>query len=374
MQFKDLTRQYNTLKTEINRGIEDVITSSDFILGKPVWDFENLLAEYVGRKHCIGVGSGTDALVLALRAYDIGPGDAVFVPDFTYIASASCVALVGATPVFVDIDPDTFNICPVSLKERIESIKKSGELEPKVIISVDLFGLPADYGAISEIAKQYKLIVIEDAAQGFGGKIAGKAACSFGDISTTSFFPAKPLGSYGDGGAVFTDDDIIDRRIRSLRAGGKSDYDKYDNIEIGYNSRLDTIQAAVLIPKLNAFKEFELDAINRIAERYTKRLNGNVITPYVPEGFFSSWAQYTIRFKCINEREHIKKRLKENNIPSMIYYPRGLHQQKAFVNRNLHDDMFKNTVAATKTVLSLPIHPYLQEDEVDLITSVVLGE
>lgn len=373
MQFRDLKKQYEVLKPEINAGIQEAINSTAFILGKPVTELESQLAEYVGRKHCIGVGNGTDALVLSLRAYNIGAGDAVFVPDFTYIASASCVALVGAMPVFTDIDLRTFNISPTALEETIKRTLAEDKLTPKAIIAVDLFGLPADMPAIAEIAKKYGLLLIEDGAQGFGGRINGKIACSFGDISTTSFFPAKPLGCYGDGGAIFTDDDAIDQRLRSLRAGGKSPTDKYDNREIGYNSRLDTLQAAILLPKFKAFRDYELEAVNKVADWYTDHLKDGVVTPYIPEGYYSSWAQYTIRVKDAETRNALQAKLKEVGIPSMIYYPRGMHQQQVFVSMQLEDALFPNTVEATQTVLSLPMHPYMNEETVGQICDVILN-
>ena len=249
MQFRDLKKQYHVLKPEIDAGIQSVLDSSSFILGKQVIELEEKLAKYVGRKHCVTCASGTDALVLSLMVNDIGEGDAVFVPDFTYIASASCASLVNATPVFVDINLSTFNMDANALDEAIQRTIKEGKLTPKVVIPVDLFGLPADFDSIKKVAEKYNLLVLEDAAQGFGGMLNGRKACSLGDISSTSFFPAKPLGCYGDGGAIFTDDDSVDERLRSIRAGGKSPYDKYDNREIGTNSRLDTIQAAILLPK-----------------------------------------------------------------------------------------------------------------------------
>ena len=373
MQFRDLKKQYEALKSEIDAGIQSVIESTAFILGKPVAELEEKLADYVGKRHCVACASGTDALVLSLMVNDIGHGDAVFVADFTYIASASCASLVGATPVFVDIDLKTFNICPDALEAAIERTIKEGKLKPKAIIPVDLFGLPADFKRIVGIAKKYNLLVLEDAAQGFGGSINGKKACSFGDISATSFFPAKPLGCYGDGGAIFTDDDSVAERLKSLRAGGKSPLDKYDNREIGLNSRLDTIQAAILLPKLKAFADYELEAVNKVASWYSERLLTSVVIPFIPEGFYSSWAQYTIRFRNEEERNTVQAKLKESGIPSMIYYPRGMHQQAVFKHMNLSSDLFPNTVEATKTVLSLPMHPYLNESQVDEIASKVLG-
>lgn len=372
MQFRDLKKQYEVLKSEIDAGIQDTINSSAFILGRPVSQLEEELASYVGRKHCISCASGTDALVLALKVHNVGAGDAVFVPDFTYIASASCASLVNATPVFVDIDLNTFNMDIMSLERAIERTIKEGRLTPKSIIPVDLFGLPADYSNINLIAKKYGMFVLEDAAQGFGGSINGKKACSFGDISATSFFPAKPLGCYGDGGAIFTDEDAIDERLRSIRAGGKSPTDKYDNREIGYNSRLDTIQAAILLPKLKAFAEHEVDDVNKAAKWYTDRLREFVVTPFIPEGYISSWAQYTIRLENRKQRDEMQTKLKAAGIPSMVYYPRGMHQQQVFKYLELSDELYPNTVKATDTVLSLPMHPYLDEATVDSICKEIL--
>ena len=374
MQFRDLHAQYQVLKEDIDKGINDVINSTSFILGKQVIELENELAKYVGRKHCITCGNGTDALVLALKAHNIGRGDAVFTADFTYIASASCAELVGATSVFADIDLNTFNISPNSLEIQIKKVINEGKLKPKAIVPVDLFGLPANFEEIEKIAKKYNLIIVEDAAQGFGGNIKGKMACSFGDISCTSFFPAKPLGCYGDGGAIFTDDDSIAERLRSLRAGGKSPVDKYDNREIGTNSRLDTIQAAILLPKFHAFKDYEVNDVNKVAGWYTELLKDKVVTPKVPSGYLSSWAQYTILLKNSEERSKVQSKLKENGIPSMIYYPRGMHQQQAFKNLGLKDSDYPNAIEATKRVLSLPMHPYMKKEDVELICSVILKE
>lgn len=371
MQFRDLKAQYQVLKPEIDKGIQSVLDSSGFILGKPVAELEEHLAAYVGRKHCVSCANGTDALQLSLMAMDIGEGDAVFTSDFTYFASAGASSILGATVILVDIDERTFNISPEALEASIKRVISEDKLTPKVIVPVDLFGQPADYSKIIPIAKKYGLKILEDGAQGFGGSIGGKRACSFGDISTTSFFPAKPLGCYGDGGAIFLDDDELDQRLRSLRAHGKSPTDKYDNREIGINSRLDTIQAAILLPKFKAFAEYEFNAVNQAANWYNKRLAGKVITPFVPEGYYSSWAQYTIMLKDNDTRNKIQSALKENEIPSMIYYPRGLHQQKAYEAMNLPDEWYPNTIKAAQTVLSLPMHPYLTEEDVERISKVI---
>ena len=371
MQFRDLKAQYAALKDEIDAGIREVIGSSAFILGKPVAELEEQLAAYTGRKHCVACGNGTDALTLALMAWDVGPGDAVFTSDFTYFASAGCAAILGATPVFADIDLRTFNMDPDALEEQIRRVIREGKLRPKAVIPVDLFGQPADYGRILPVAEKYGLKVLEDGAQGFGGAIRGKKACSFGDMSITSFFPAKPLGCYGDGGAVFTDSDEEDARLRSLRALGKSPADKYDNREIGMNSRLDTLQAAILLPKLRAFEAHELADVNRAAGWYTERLAGCVAVPEVPEGFLSSWAQYTVLFRNREERDAARERLQAAGIPSMVYYPRGLHQQEAFRAMQLPDEWYPNTMEATKRVLSLPMHPYLAEEDAERVCGVI---
>ena len=374
MQFRDLKAQYEALKPEIDKGIEEVINSTAFILGKPVTELENKLAEYVGRKHCVGCANGTDALQLALMIWGIGPGDAVFTSDFTYFASAGTTSILGGTPVLVDIDLTTFNMSPDALEEQIRRVIAEGKLKPKAVIPVDLFGQPADYDKILPIAEKYGLKVLEDAAQGFGGNIRGKMAGSFGDISTTSFFPAKPLGCYGDGGAIFTDDDEVDARLRSMRAQGKSPTDKYDNREIGMNSRLDTLQAAILLPKFKAFVDYELDAVNKVAVWYTERLKDRFVTPVVLDGFYSSWAQYSILLKDKETRDAMQKKLKEKGIPSMIYYPRGLHQQEAYRWMNLPDEWYPNTMEATRRILALPMHPYMTEEMVDQVVFAMMGE
>lgn len=372
MQFRDLKKQYEILKPKIDEAIFGVINDTNFILGKQVKDLEDKLSSYVGRKYCVSCANGTDALVLALMVMGVGKGDAVFVPDFTYIATASSVSFAGATPIFVDIDLDTFNMSPESLEEVIKKVADEGKYNLKAIIPVDLFGLPANYDEILNIAKKYNLKVIEDAAQGFGGNINGKRACSYGDISCTSFFPAKPLGCYGDGGAIFTDDERIDDLLRSLRANGKSKVDKYDNIMIGMNSRLDTLQAAILKVKFDAFVDYELETVNNVCKWYTEKLSEKYKTPLMPDGYYSSFAQYTILCKDENERNNLQKKLKENEIPSMIYYPRGMHEQKCFANLDSSYDDFANCIEATKRVLSLPMHPYLTESEVNMICEVML--
>ena len=290
MEFRDLKQQYQLHKTEIDTAIQSVLNHADFVGGNKVRQLESELAKYVGVKHCITCANGTDALQLSLMTWNIGRGDAVFVPDFTFFSSGEVVPLVGATPVFVDIDEDTYNISSKSLERAIKHVLENTDLNPKVIVAVDLFGQPADFGKIRQIAKKYNLFILEDAAQGFGGKIEERKVCSFGDIATTSFFPAKPLGCYGDGGAVFTDNDEWAQLLRSYCVHGKGK-DKYDNVRIGMNSRLDTLQAAVLLEKIKFFDE-ETVRCNQAAQEYTKHLQSIVKVPVIKKGMYSSWAQY----------------------------------------------------------------------------------
>lgn len=361
MQFRDLKKQYEALKTEIDSAISGVITASSFISGPQVGELERQLAEYVGRKHCITCGNGTDALSMALMVWGIKEGDAVFVPDFTFFATGEIVSFESATPVFVDVDEDTFNMDPEKLEEAVKSVLEEGKLTPRLIIPVDLFGLPADYQKIEEIAQKYDLKILEDGAQGFGGRMGEKRACSFGEISTTSFFPAKPLGCYGDGGAIFTDSDEIAAYLESIRVHGKGSY-KYENIRIGWNSRLDTLQAAIMLPKLQAFQEYELDRVNAIAERYKEALAGIIKAPVIPENFYSSWAQYTIQLEDREERNGLQEFLKGKGIPTMVYYPIPMHRQKAYEGVKLYQEC-PVTEKLCQTVLSLPIHPYMEEEE-----------
>ena len=368
MQFRDLKQQYQVLKKDIDKAMIKVATDCNFISGSQVSQLEKELAEYVGVKHCITCANGTDALSIAMMAWGIGGGDAVFVPDFTFFSSGEIVSHCGATPVFVDVDKDTYNIDCSSLEKAIEKVKAEGKLKPKAVVAVDLFGLPADYVSLRPIAEKHGLLILEDGAQGFGGEINGKRACSFGDIATTSFFPAKPLGCYGDGGAIFTDDDELASLMESIRVHGKGTM-KYDNVRIGLNSRLDTIQAAILSVKLKAFKEYEVEAVNRVAEKYTELLKDTVKTPVIPEGFYSSWAQYTIRLDGRETRDALQAELKEHGIPSMIYYPKPMHMQKAFELDEHYPFECKNTTELCDTVLSLPMHPYLKEEDIQEVVA-----
>lgn len=372
MEFRDLKKQYQMLKEEIDQAILDVVKDGNYILGTQVSQLEDELSEFSGSKHCVCCGNGTDALVLALMYWNIGPGDAVFVPDFTCFASVTCILTRGAEPVFVDIDLKTFNMDPNSLEEAVLNVTREGRIRPRVIMPVDLFGLPADYGRILEIARKYSLLVLEDAAQSFGASINGRNTCTFGDISTTSFFPSKPLGCYGDGGALFTGSREIADRLKSMRFLGRSVADQYDNINIGLNSRLDTLQAAILLKKLRAFKEYELDCVNRIAEYYSSLLKNVVSIPRIPEDFYSSWAQYTILLENEAQRDSLKDYLSTSGVPSAVYYPRPMHLQKACEGLATPLVSLANSVHASKCALSLPMHPYLTDEEVEMITTTII--
>ncbi|WP_394238253.1 DegT/DnrJ/EryC1/StrS family aminotransferase [Niallia oryzisoli] len=370
MEFRDLKTQYRTYKQEIDTAIQQVLDSAQFIGGKPVSELEEQLAHYVGVQHCITCANGTEAMTLLLMAWGIGKGDAVFVPDYTFFSTGEVVSFSGATPVFVDVQRDTFNIDPVHLEKMITKTIEEGGLTPKAIIPVDLFGLLADYEEIEKLAKKYQLLVLEDGAQGFGGSIKGKRACSFGDAATTSFFPAKPLGCYGDGGAIFTNDDELATHIQSLKVHGKGLH-KYDNVRIGVNSRLDTLQAAVLQVKLKAFIDHELEDINQVARLYNERLSEIVETPIIPKGYDSSFAQYTIKLKNKRQRDTLQSKLKDYGIPSMIYYGKPMHQQGAFKDLHYDDKEYPVATELSDIVLSLPMHPYMKVDDVLKVTKVI---
>ena len=369
MEFRDLKKQYQYMKPEIDSAVTDVMTNGSFIGGSIVTELEEQLADYVGVRHCISCANGTDALQLALMAWGIGKGDAIFVPDFTFFSSGEVVSAVGATPVFVDITERTFNISTDSLEIAIKRVMAETDLKPRVVVAVDLFGQPAEHEKIREIADKYNLLVLEDGAQAFGGSINGKKTCSFGDIGTTSFFPAKPFGCYGDGGAVFTDSDEWDSLIRSYKVHGKG-RDKYDNVRIGMNSRLDTMQAAILKVKLKHFKEHELADVNSVANMYDEKLgvsgivSSRIKCPLILDGYESSWAQYTILLDSEEQRNDLQIRLKENGIPAMIYYPKGLSKQKAFQNQSIAYAV-TNSERISKTCISLPMGPYIEKTDVE---------
>jgi len=372
MQFIDLQAQYQHLKTRIEQRIQNVLEHGKYIMGPEVQQLEKKLAEYVGVKHVVTCANGTDALTLSMMVLDVKEGDAVFCPTFTFFATAETIAFQKATPVFVDSNENTFNICPVDLEKRIEQVIAEGKLKPKAIIAVDLFGLPSNYPELERVAEKYNLKLIEDAAQGLGGSINGKKAGSFGDIAITSFFPAKPLGCYGDGGAVFTDNDEYADLLRSLRIHGKG-IDKYDNVRVGVNSRLDTIQAAILLEKLEEFPH-ELKSRDLIAKNYTENLHNIYKTPFVPEGYFSSWAQYTI---VSENRDKEVATCKNEAIPTMIYYGKCMHEQTAFSSLGYVNGDFPVAEKLSKSVLSLPMHPYLLEEQqksiLELLKSSVLN-
>ena len=372
MQFRDLKKQYQVLKDRIDPAVIEVMTDANFIHGPQVGELEKQLADYTGTKHCVTCGNGTDALYLAMLVWQIKETDAVFVPDFTFFSSGEIVALAGATPIFVDVDQDTYNIDPVKLEEQVRKVAAEGRLTPRAVVAVDLFGLPADISAVREITDKYGMYLLEDAAQGFAGEIDGKKACSFGEISATSFFPAKPLGCYGDGGAVFTDNDEWAALLRSYCVHGKGS-NKYDNIRLGVNSRLDTVQAAVLKVKLEALEEYELTDVNRVAEKYTAALEGVVKTPVIPDGMYSSWAQYTVQLPDREARDGLQAYLKSNDVPAMIYYQKPMHRQDAFsATKDLYrDEDFEVTNRLCETVLSLPMHPYMTDGDIERVSDLI---
>jgi UDP-2-acetamido-2-deoxy-ribo-hexuluronate aminotransferase len=374
MEFIDLKKQYEVIEKNINIRFQEILQDSRFIMGKEVRELEEILANYVGVKHCITCANGTDALQLALMAKSIGEGDAVFVPSFTFYATSEAVSFIGATPVFVDVKHGTFNLDPDKLETAIQGVQRERRLKPKAVIPVDLFGLPAEYDKIRKITEKYGMIIVEDAAQGFGGSINGKKACSFGDISTTSFFPAKPLGCYGDGGAIFTNDEQAADLINSLKIHGKG-RDKYQNTRVGMNSRLDTLQAAVLLEKIKIF-DSELEERNKIASLYEEGLINVLSVPKVERSAehtcFSSWAQYTLKAKSEAERTMIMSHLKEKKIPAMIYYPIPLHKQEVYADYITTYCDLSVSEDISKRVFSLPMHPYLEEAEAAYIIETVL--
>ena len=374
MNFIDLGRQYECIKEKVDAGIKNVVESQHYIMGPEVKELEDQLAKFAGRKYCLTCSSGTEALIIPLMAYNLTKDDAVFVPSFTFFASAESINLAGATPVFVDSDR-TFNMDPESLKREIARVKAEGKLNPKGLIIVDLFGRSADYDKLLPIAEENGLFVLEDAAQGFGGSLRGKRNGSFGDVSATSFFPAKPLGCYGDGGAIFTDDEELYNLMHSIRVHGQGS-DKYDNVRLGLNGRMDTIQCAVVLAKLTVFED-ELKARQDVADWYDKYLDASFDRPLRDEEYFSAWAQYTVLAKDEEQRSKIVAGMKEKDIPVMIYYPIPLHQQTAYKNLGYGDVSLPYCESVAKRVFSLPMHPYLKEEEVkqicEALNSVVAG-
>lgn len=373
--FIDLKQQYALIQEDVESVVLKVLRSGQYILGPEVSELERELAAFVGTKHAVTCASGTDALMIALMAKGIGPGDAVFTTPFTFVATAEVIALLGATPVFVDIDPVTYNIDVAALERAIVALRESGRLESasgrleglraRAIMPVDMFGLPADYERISQVADKFGLDVIEDAAQSFGGSHNGRRAGSLAGIGCTSFFPAKPLGCYGDGGALFTDDEALAQLFQSIRVHGQGQ-DRYENVRLGISGRLDTIQAAILLAKLGIFQQ-EIEARQRVADSYNAAIRSAglpLIIPTVPEGYLSAWAQYSLLAEDEGHRQSILDRLKAAEVPTAIYYPRPLHLQKAFANLGHRAGDFPVAEDVARRIFSVPMHPYLLDETV----------
>ena len=385
LPFIDLARQQAEILPELERRISEVLRHGRYIMGPEVDELEEALAAFTATKHAIGCSSGTDALLMALMAKGVGPGDAVITTPFTFVATAEVISLLGATPVFVDIDPEFFNMVPDKLEQAIKAmlendtggqslqrksvpIVKTAGLHPKGIIAVDLFGLPADYDSINAIAEKYDLFVIEDAAQSFGATYNGNRACALAELGCTSFFPAKPLGCYGDGGALFTDSDDMADRLKSVRVHGQGS-DKYDNVRVGLNARIDTLQAAILLPKLKIFPE-EIQARNRVASTYNQMLAdfGSALqVPSAPKGYESVWAQYSVLADDAASRKRIQAALKDEGVPTAIYYPIPLHLQTAYAGLGYEKGDFPVSEETAERIFSLPMHPYLDAGEIERI-------
>ena len=388
MQFIDLATQQKRIINSIKANIDAVLDHGKYIMGPEVVNLEKSLSEFVGATYGISCASGTDALILALMAKGVGPGDAVFTTPFTFIATAEVIGLLGATPVFVDIDPETINLNPKNLELAIHALKskdrtiyplplaegkKVFDIAPKGIISVDLFGLPADYDQINSIAEEHGLFVIEDAAQSFGAEYKGAKACNLAEISCTSFFPAKPLGCYGDGGMCFTNSDQLAEVMASLRIHGKGTH-KYDNVRIGINGRLDTIQAAILLAKFEIFPD-ELNFRQQVADGYSEMLskaNNGISPPFTPSGYRSAWAQYSILANDQDHREKIQARLKESGIPTAVYYPKPLHLQSAFASLSYREGDFPVSEDYSTRIFSIPMHPYLSSENQEKIVALLV--
>ena len=369
INFIDLGAQQARIKDKIDARLARVLAHGQYILGPEVGELEEKLANYAGAEHALGCGNGTDALLLPLMAWDIGAGDAVFCPSFTFGATAEVIALRGATPIFIDIKRDDYNMCAESLARAIEQVKADGKLTPRAVIAVDLFGRSADYPSITPIAKAHDLKLISDCAQAFGTRLDGKSPSHWADVVTVSFFPAKPLGCYGDGGMILTDDAELMGVMRSLHVHG-SGSDKYDNVRIGLNSRLDTIQAAVLLAKLEAFED-ELDMRGRVAMRYIERLKKHVLrVPIVDNHIRSTWAQFTIE---VEDPDALQEKLRGSGIPSARYYPRPIHRQTAYENYPVEGGHLKNTEEAMTKVIALPMYPDLDIATQDIITEAVIA-
>ena len=362
MKFLDLAKQQERIREPLEKRFKDILDHGTYIMGPEVYELEEHLAEYCQVKHAISCSSGTDALLIPLMAWDIGPGDAVFTTPFTYVATAEVISLLGATPIFVDVYDSTFNIDCEKLESSIKKTIKEGKLKPKAIIPVDLFGVPARYRLIENISKKYNLKVIEDAAQSFGGSISGKKVGSFGDVAATSFYPAKPLGCYGDGGAIFTNDDDLASKCKAIRIHGTSS-DKYNSEVIGINGRLDSIQAAVLLEKMTIFDE-ELEMRNQSSDYYRESLNN---AQYIPKHYDSAHALFSITLGSNKKRNEVINRLASKNIPNVIYYKYPIHLMKGFAYLGYKAGDFPISENLSQTIVSLPMHPYLKKIEINQV-------
>lgn len=372
--FIDLKAQYKRVEESVKQGINDVLEHGAYVMGPEITDIESKLAEFSSVKHALGCASGTDALLMAMMALGVGRGDAVFTTPFTFMATAETIALLGATPVFVDIDPVTYNIDPDDLRRKIRDLKDNRtDLTPKGIIAVDLFGQPADYDRIEPLALNNGLFLIVDAAQSFGATYKGRPVCSIGDVACTSFFPAKPLGCYGDGGMVFADNDELYDLLESIRIHGKGD-DKYDNVRIGINGRIDSMQAAVLLAKFAIFPD-EIEKRQQAADRYAELLDDvdDLVVPAVAEGCTSVWAQYSLLARDSEHRDELMGKLQEASIPSVIYYPKPLHLQTAFAYLGYARGDLPVCDNVADRIFSVPMHPYLEVDVQEKIAAVLKG-
>ena len=371
MDFIDLKAQYKTIRKKINKNIQQVLDDANFIMGQSVEEFEIKLAEYIGVKYAIGCGSGTDALQLIYMAYGIGAGDAVFCPDMTFVASVEPAYMLGAIPIFCDINKNTYNICTDSLERQIHTVIKQGRLRPRAIVAVDFVGNPADYDKLEKIAAEYNLLLIEDAAQGIGASYKGKKCGSFGNIAATSFFPSKPLGCYGDGGAVFTDDIDLYSILCSLRVHGKGS-SKYDNVRVGINSRLDTIQAAILLIKLSVLED-EISKRQKIASKYSMALKDKYVVPCIEKGAISAYAQYTLLAEERKQRDGVCEYLKSKGVPTLVYYPRPMHTMEVFKYCHTGEEDFVNTMGYAERTFSIPFSAYLSEEDQEKIIESLLN-
>jgi len=371
MQFIDLSAQQERIRDKIQSRMNAVLNHGQYIMGPEVQEIEKELSTYVGVEHCITCSSGTDALLIVLMANGIGPGDAIITTPFTFISTVEVIMLLGASPVFVDIDPQTYNLDPNKLSEAIKDVQKDNQYKVKGILAVDLFGLPANYPEIEAVAAEYGLWVLEDGAQSFGGSINGQKACSFGNAAATSFFPAKPLGCYGDGGAIFTNSDSLAELMVSIRVHGKG-VNKYDNIRIGLNGRLDTLQAAILLEKFQILDE-EIKQRDRVANRYEELLDGMVTTPIIPDDFRSTWAYYSVLTESERKRKELITLLKKQEIPTVVYYPKPLHFQQVSSHLGYNKGDFPVVEDVSRRIFSLPMHAYLEDEDLVKIANAFPG-